>query len=260
MSLSSTEPLSQSMDRNLSPCLVNRNMADESYDSTFSHSTSNVEVELNDAVAEQPISSIQVRLTNLELLVEQLKKENQELKNKQRILNKEFYDIWDRLYDNEVNIYDLNQYNRRENIVISGISESIGQRDLEKYVIDNLRYFGVHGLSSYEIVACHRLQNKRRNVPANVIVRFVNRKRAYESLDKFYHYKQNNRNCSLNIFENLCPYYQKLFSQCRKLKFQKKIVDTYTYEGKIFITMLDKQKKKIYHQHQLDELFPDLNT
>ena len=49
------------------------------------------------------------------------------------------------------------QYNRRENIELSAVPENILQKDLERVVIGILRHIGVHNLSLYEIVACHRL-------------------------------------------------------------------------------------------------------
>ena len=67
--------------------------------------------------------------------------------------------------EKQLNIFQ--QYNRRENIELSGVPENILQKDLERFVISILRRIGVHNLSSYEIVACHRLKRKmfNENVP-----------------------------------------------------------------------------------------------
>ena len=261
---STEEPLSQSIVRELSPCAlegIRTTSSDENstYESTFLDSS------IENVNEPSSIKNLLERVSKLEVTIDSLNKENIRLKKIQKHLNDEFYDIWDRLYRNETDLYDLNQYNRRENIVISGIPADVADRDIEKYSVEMLRHFGVHGLSSYEIVACHRLNNQKNNrFPKNVIIRFVNRKRAYEALDKFFLYKKNNPRCRINIYENLCPQYAKIFNQCRKLKNEKKIIDTYTYEGKIYITTKDSsngmtKRSKITHQHQLDELFPNNN-
>ena len=254
------EPLSQSMERELSPVRLNNSVDENSaYETTFFDTS-------DENISQEPasIKDLLERVSQLELTVDSLKKENTGLKKIQKHLNEEFFDIWDRLYKNEVDLYDLNQYNRRENIVVSGIPADVPDNDVEKYTVEMLRHFGVHGLSSYEIAACHRLNSPRNNLyPKNVIIRFINRKRAYEALDKFFIYKKNNPRCRINIFENLCPQYAKIFNQCRKLKVEKKIIDTYTYEGKIYITTKNPsngivKRTKIIHQQQLDELFPNI--
>ena len=60
----------------------------------------------------------------------------------------------------EVN--DLNAYNRRSNIELRNISESIKDDKLEEYCLDVLAEMEIE-LSSYEIVACHRLGKCQRN-------------------------------------------------------------------------------------------------
>ena len=60
----------------------------------------------------------------------------------------------------------LDQYNRRENIEIDGIPDSVRNDELEAVVINILRRIGVHHLEEWEIVACHRLlKNRGDNVP-----------------------------------------------------------------------------------------------
>ena len=61
-------------------------------------------------------------------------------------------DAEERLYKNEKDINQLNQYTRRENIEIVGIPASIKQVDLEATVIDILKNIGVT-CSSYDIAA-----------------------------------------------------------------------------------------------------------
>ena len=243
MSLSSDNDI----DNELSPCILNNN---ERLDTTT----------YSNEPEEEDKSS---RLKFLEESVARLSKENLWLKEKVSTKIEEMFDVWDRLYHCEISTSNLNQYNRRENIEIAGIPNNIQNYHLEEFVINTLRDIGVNGLSSYEIVACHRLKSKTNsNKPANVIVRFVNRKRAYETLDKFTEMKKRYPNFykKLYIFENLCPTARKIFNTTRKLMFQEKIKDTWTYEGKIYIIKNNDYCMEIEHINELEELFPDLAT
>ena len=67
----------------------------------------------------------------------------------------------------------MEQYSRRESLVISGIPENISQADLEPTVLEILRNIGVHNLASYHISACHN-----DTYPARTVVKFTNRKVA----------------------------------------------------------------------------------
>lgn len=51
---------------------------------------------------------------------------------------------------------DTEQYNRRKNLIITGITESIKQKDLVTTVIYIIQSTGLQ-ISSYEVVRCHRL-------------------------------------------------------------------------------------------------------
>ena len=53
----------------------------------------------------------------------------------------------------------LEQYNRQENIEISGLPETICNNELESVIIDLLRRIGLHNLEHFDIVACHRLKS-----------------------------------------------------------------------------------------------------
>ena len=63
-----------------------------------------------------------------------------------------------------------NQYLRKENLIISGIPNSIFHEDLENTVLKILCAFGLREISSYHIVACHRLQSNNEKFPARTIV------------------------------------------------------------------------------------------
>ena len=79
-------------------------------------------------------------------------------------------------------INKLEQYNRRENVEIIGLPDPIKNVELEDVVINILRRIGVYHLGKWEIVGCHRLKKNPGGKSSNVIIRFVNRKRASQCL------------------------------------------------------------------------------
>ena len=81
----------------------------------------------------------------------------------------------DRIVDLERKLADSQLYQRRNNIEISGIPESITQDKLEKTVVNIANAINVD-ISEYDIEACHRLKNNNPTGTAKTIVRFTNRK------------------------------------------------------------------------------------
>ena len=75
------------------------------------------------------------------------------------------------------------QYGRRNLVEISGIPTAIETKDLEDHVIQIYKEAKVevngHQLTHFDIQACHRIGKK-----GDTVVRFVNRKFAYEGLYK----------------------------------------------------------------------------
>jgi len=71
------------------------------------------------------------------------------------------------------------QYNRRNNIEISGIPTEVADDVLEEKIIEIRRKTDVE-ISANDIEACHRLPSKKGN--KKVIVKFVNRKKTEKCL------------------------------------------------------------------------------
>ena len=70
----------------------------------------------------------------------------------------------------------LEQYDRRNNIEVSGIPDSVGDNNLEEKVISVFANVGID-VKFNNIEACHRI-GKSRNSSKKTIVRFTNRKFA----------------------------------------------------------------------------------
>ena len=135
---------------------------------------------------------------------------------------------------------------------------------LETIVIRILRRIGVYNLQTHEIVGCHRLKKTNKHQPANVIVRFVNRKRAHQCLDNSYRLKDLVQEFgNLVIEENLCPKFKSIHEKCAKLKKEGKIKHLWTYNGIVNLKKTDRSNErstKIFHILDLEEHFPELRT
>ena len=155
----------------------------------------------------------------------------------------------------------LNQYNRRENIEITGIPENIPQDKLEDVCIDILRRIGVNALDRWEIAACHRLRKTEGQTTSNVIIRFINRKRAISCLQNRKYLKETIPEYpNLYLFENLCPRYKSIMDECKKLKNTGEIRKVWTFNGTINFKKTDSQNerpKKLFHIYDLNKYFPN---
>ena len=83
--------------------------------------------------------------------------------------------------DLENQLNELNQYSRRENIELQNITESVEYKDVETFVAKLFKSIKVE-VSSYNLVAVHRLGKPSPHRNRSVIVRFLNRKTAYSCL------------------------------------------------------------------------------
>ena len=79
----------------------------------------------------------------------------------------------------------MEQYSRRNNVEISGTSNEVSDKNLEKKVIDICKESGID-LNPYDTEACHRLPSRfvHTNNSKCVIVKFINRKQAMLHLKK----------------------------------------------------------------------------
>ena len=128
----------------------------------------------------------------------------------------------------EKHIHDLDQYQRRNNIEISGIPKT-SEDNLEEKIIEVWNSLGFdEELKTSDIQACHRLDELSGvslTSPKKTIVRFVNRKHAEMLNSKRFEIKDADlsstgisENVNLYVNPNFCPYYQWLWMKCRKIK------------------------------------------
>ena len=101
-------------------------------------------------------------------------------------------------------------------------------------MIKFLKSIGLNDIESYDIVAVHRLNRKVNSKFKSTIVRFVNRKDAFRSLN----YKKNLALCGeklgiykLFMVENLCPVYRNLMDKCWYLKRTGELYNVWSQNG-----------------------------
>ena len=193
-------------------------------------------------------------------VLEKVLSENKQLKKKVK-------DLEERLDFVEDDINKLDTYTRRNNIEVQGIPSAVQDDGLETIVKAISSKIGVE-INDTDIEACHRLKSRDRG-PKPVIVRFVNR-RICEDIHKK---KKNLKDMSLaeinglgihsRIFfnENLCPFYQKLFRMCYKLKKNGLIHSTWSFHGQVFYKKsVNGQSMLVTDERKLRDSFPDFFT
>ena len=160
----------------------------------------------------------------------------------------------------------LEQYGRRNNLEITGISNEIEDANLEGKVIEILDKIEVN-VSSKDIKACHRIGKSKDNSKKTIC--FVNRKYAKKAplnrknlkhLDKSSIGLSNCNNIFIN--ENLTPMNNKLAFYCRKLKRDGYVEKTFSREGVVCTRCRDIQDGKtikVLHFNTLVDLFPNFN-
>ena len=161
----------------------------------------------------QNITNLKDEVINLkDAITKSLQDENKCLKTKVNVLENKIIDL-------EIQNNDVDQYSRRNNVEISGITQSVSDNRLQEKVADILKAIGVN-ITTNEIEACHRLGKKNKNV----IVRVINRKHCLKALQNKKKLKSIDKNAigipnaNLFISENLTPTNSKLAFNCQKLK------------------------------------------
>ena len=170
--------------------------------------------------------------------------------------NVDFSKLYERIYQLEKKCTSNDQYSRRNSLEISGIPDSVHINQLEFKVIEILNQLNIK-VNLWDIEACHRLYNKPNSKsPAKVIVRFMNRKNTFISLQRKKSLKYItlqsigiNSNNKLFINENLCPAYRDIFDFAYKLLNQNVISHLWTYTGVVQLRTRDNNSKILKFTH-----------
>ena len=131
--------------------------------------------------------------------------------------------------------YKFLQYNRHECLEISGIPDTVPDKELESKTLEILDSIVVGKIEPWKVHTCHRLKNKK-----NVIIRLTSRKTADSALYKRGNIKKQNKttidlpaNTKLYINEKLCPPSKYLHFKIRQLYKNKVIFSHDLWKGKL---------------------------
>ena len=104
------------------------------------------------------------------------------LQDKNVILRDRCSKLEQKLVEFECSTNNLKQYGRRNNIIISGIPDSVDNNQLEDSVTEILTDINVN-VESNDIEACHRIGKKDSRIGSTkTIIRFVNKKHTKQAL------------------------------------------------------------------------------
>ena len=163
------------------------------------------------------------------------------------------------LINNQIEINNLDQYSKWNNIVIQGIPQSVKSKDLEDQVINVLDKVNVK-VTKNGIKVCRRLGDSRKTIR-----RFVSGKHSLEELKNKKMLMsvdltriRLDKNTNLFLSQNLSSYNNKIAFHCRELS-QKRLIDsTCVYGGKVFIRIQDNSnKEEIKNLCHLTKKLPD---
>ena len=159
----------------------------------------------------------------------------------------------------------VEQYDRRNNIEITGISDNIKDKNLEHSVNEVFKAADIQNFHN-DIEDCHHI-GKSIGSSKKTSMRLVNQKYCKQILYNRRKFKSFDGsgigmpNTKKFVNENLTNSSHQLAFNCNKLKREKLISKKCSSNGIIYIVQIHGNKPiKVFHQSKLDELFPILTS
>ena len=163
------------------------------------------------------VNSLTLKYDKLESEVYQLYKDRDSLLNRNQALKNENCDLREMLNNQGNTIRELEQYIRRDNVKVYGLSEKrIGNKgeteeETAKAVVDMVKAELNYELKPSDISIAHRLGAKTPGKERSVIVKFVSRTVRNEVVKR----RKALKGKPVVISDDLSPYYQGLFTKLR---------------------------------------------
>ena len=179
-----------------------------------------------------------------------VKKENEELVQKNNVLESKVYDLEQRVRNLEFDHDTLEQYTRKFNVEVHGIPECEGE-NLADIIIKIGQKISVD-ITSQDIDIVHRLRKKTPTTKP-IIVRIT----SYRKKREFYQARfnlettkiseiiasvQHEVEAKIYINENLTQRRQELLAKARKMRKAKKLVRVWTADGKLFVRKTEESR------------------
>ena len=157
----------------------------------------------------------------------------------------------------------LEQYSKRNNLVVSGIPDSAQDSELESTVTSIVSDTDVN-VESREVEECHRI-GKSNNGSKKTIIRFVNRKyckkallnrKQLERIDLRKHHLVSGTRIFIN--ENLTVKNEHMAFNCKQLKKRSYILGTFTKNGTVYVEQKENSRPvAILNMNVLHDMFPN---
>ena len=189
------------------------------------------------------IANLSDQVKNLVSTNERLTSELSVVKNVNNILENRIVNLEKQLSKNE-------QYGRRNNVEVSGISNDISDQDLEDNIVKICKDSDIN-ISSKDIEGCYRLPLGRNstNSTKRVIVKFVNRKHSEAMLQRK---KDINSKNKVFLTHSLCPYYRFLWGKCKDLQRKGRISQDFCLGAVVTVRVTENSPAiKILHESDL---------
>ncbi len=201
------------------------------------------------------VESTEKKIDNLAERVKKLEEREMELKAEIQTVKEENVTL-------KLQLENLEQYSRRNNLIISGIPTN--QNENIREITKNLAKIWNVEIQNYDIVAAHRLYS-RTKIP-DIIIKFNNREKVVEMIKKSKSNKINSDKLQLEpatpIFcsEHLTPYTKKILAYTKKLRQEGKIKYVWVKEGSVLIRVEeDMEAQKIKNEFELEKLIESLS-
>ena len=238
----------------MATAMITENNADVQNENETTHNEDPV-------ASDDPIPKIQKLKEDLRTVIDKMNeicKVNTAMLKKLAAVCDENDNLQEQVREQKIEIAELNQYGRRQNIEICNVPESIDQKDLENHVIEILKSLNIKIVAS-NIVGCHRIGKKSKR-PRNVIVRFINRKTAFTVLKRKKELKNGNFK-NYFVIENLCPLNKRIFNKLYRLKMEKEIHSVWSFNGQVFCKLVeDGDRIQVQHVDEIADLFNDYDS
>ena len=190
------------------------------------------------------------QISKLSENVDRLVTANEKFNSEMLIVRNVNQNLQNRIINLEKQQSKSEQYNRRNNVEISGISNEVSDQNLEQTVIGICKDSGIE-VNPLDIEGCHRLPLGRNatNTTKRVIVKFVNRKHSEATLQ---HKKDINQKSKVFVSHSLCPYYRFLWGKCKELQRKGRINQVFCLGAIVAVRIAENSPAiKILHEKDL---------
>ena len=174
------------------------------------------------------------QISKLSENVDRLVTANEKLNSELLIVRNVNQNLQNRIMNLEKQQSKSEQYNRQNNVEVSGILNEVSDQNLEETLIGICKDSGID-INILDIEGCHRLPLGRNatKTTKRVIVKFVNRKHLEAMLQ---HKKDISKKSKVFVSHPLCPYYWFLWRKCKELQRKDQVNQVFCLGAIITIT------------------------